>query len=47
MFCFLIATYGPMSTEAEDINNISKLDSVPIAVKENIPVILELRSLLK
>lgn len=46
--CLLhIATYGPINSEAEDLVNISKLESVPIAVKENTPVILELRGLLK
>ena len=41
------ATFGPISSEGEDLINISNLECVPSVVKENTPVILELRGLLK
>lgn len=41
------ATYGPISSEADDLSNISNLGSVSTVVKENTSVILELRGLLK
>lgn len=44
---YLQATYGPISSEADDLSNISNLGSAPTVVKENTSVILELRGLLK
>ncbi len=47
IFFITSATFGPISSEGEDLINISNLESVPSVVKENTPVILELRGLLK
>lgn len=44
---FLQATHGPIASEAEDNLNISKLNPLPGFVRENVPVVIELRQLLK
>lgn len=44
---FLQATHGPIRSEAEDEIHLSKLNPLPGFVRENSPVVLELRQLLK
>lgn len=42
-----IVTFGCMKSREEESLNISKLETVPKTVKENVTVIIELRELLK
>lgn len=42
-----LVTHGPTTSEEEDLEKIANLERVPLVVKENAPVIVELRQLLK
>ena len=46
-FDLFSVTHGPLVTESEDVENMSKLDRLPEVVRDNTSLMIELRTILK